>query len=58
MDFFDAEAMAGKVCNVLRFPDEYGFIRGAAKSTASSFDVKQGVRGYFDILEDVISDFK
>lgn len=55
VDFFDVEVMAGKVCNVLKFSDQFGLIRAAAKSTASRFDVQQGVRCYFDILEDVIS---
>lgn len=53
--FFDAEAIAANVCRVLKFSDEFGLIRASAKSTASRFDLKQGVRGYFDILESVIS---
>lgn len=58
VDFFDAEAIAGKVCRVLKNPSDFSLIGKSAKSTASRFDVKHGVRGYFDIFDRVMSCFK
>lgn len=55
VDFFDAEAIAGKVCEVLRFSGDFGSIRKSAKSTASRFDVKHGLQGYFEIFDHLIS---
>jgi glycosyltransferase involved in cell wall biosynthesis len=55
VDFFDAEAIAGKVCKVLRFSGDFCSIRKSAKSTASRFDVKHGLQGYFEIFDHLIS---
>lgn len=54
VDFFDAEAIAGEVCRVLQNADDFSFMRENAKSTASRFDLKYGVQGYFDIFDRVI----
>ncbi|MHC8355339.1 glycosyltransferase family 4 protein [Pseudomonas sp. LB3P81] len=58
VDFFDAEAIAGKVCRVLKNTGDFSLIGESAKSTASRFDVKHGVRGYFDAFDRVMSAFK
>ena len=55
VDFFDAEAIAGKVCRVLKSLGDFRLIGKSAKSTASRFDVKHGVQGYFEIFDRVIS---
>lgn len=54
VDFFDAEAIAGEVCRVLQNAGDFSFMRRNAKSTASRFDLKYGVQGYFDIFNRVI----
>jgi glycosyltransferase involved in cell wall biosynthesis len=54
VDFFDTEAIAGEVCRVLQNADDFSFMRSNAKSTASRFDLKYGVQGYFDIFDRVI----
>lgn len=54
VDFFDAEAIAGEVCRVLKNTSGFNLIGRSAKSTACKFDAKHGVRGYFDIFDRVI----
>ncbi|WP_415770864.1 glycosyltransferase family 4 protein [Pseudomonas sp. LB3P38] len=54
VDFFDSEAMAGKVCNILKSSDDFSLIKESAISTASRFDVKHGVKGYFEIFDHVM----
>lgn len=54
VDFFDAEAIAGNVCQVLKSPDDFSVIGKSAKSTASKFDVKHGLQGYFEIFDRLI----
>lgn len=51
VDFFDAEALAKTVCNVLKAPDDHRSIRNSAKSTASGFDKEYGVSGYFEVFD-------
>jgi glycosyltransferase involved in cell wall biosynthesis len=58
VDFFDAEAIAEKVCRVLKFSGDFGSIRKSAKSTANRFDVKHGVRGYFGVFDRVMTALK
>ncbi|MBK5355468.1 glycosyltransferase family 4 protein [Pseudomonas sp. TH41] len=53
VDFFDSEAIAGKVCSVLETPEGFDLIKRSAESTASRFDVKHGLKGYFDIFDRV-----
>jgi hypothetical protein len=55
VDFFDAEAIAGNVCQVLKSPGDFSVIGKTAKSTASKFDVKHGLQGYFEIFDRVVS---
>jgi glycosyltransferase involved in cell wall biosynthesis len=55
VDFFDGEAIAGKVCNVLRFSGDFSLIKKSSKLTASRFDVRNGVNGYFEIFDRVMS---
>ncbi|MHC8352470.1 glycosyltransferase family 4 protein [Pseudomonas sp. RT4P38] len=55
VDFFDSEAMAEKICNVLKSSGDFGLIKESAISTASRFDVKHGVKGYFEIFDRVMS---
>ncbi|WP_026331835.1 glycosyltransferase family 4 protein [Pseudomonas mandelii] len=55
VDFFDSEAIAGKVCSVLKSPDDFSLIRESAKSAASRFDVKHGLKGYFEIFDRVMT---
>ena len=55
VDFFDGEAIAGKVCNVLRFPGDFSLIKKSSKLTVSRFDVRDGVKGYFEIFDRVMS---
>lgn len=55
VDFFDVEAIAGKVCSVLKSPADFSLIGKAAKSTAGGFDVKHGLQGYFEIFDRLVS---
>lgn len=55
VDFFDAEAIAGKVCSVLKTPGDFNLIGKTAKSTASRFDLKHGLQGYFEIFDRLVS---
>jgi glycosyltransferase involved in cell wall biosynthesis len=53
--FFDCEAIAGKICNVLRSPGDFSLIKKSSELTASRFDVRHGVKGYFEIFDRVMS---
>ncbi|MEB0223999.1 glycosyltransferase [Pseudomonas sp. 5S1] len=55
VDFFDSEEIARKFCSVLRSCEDFSLIREAARSTAIRFDIKYGVKGYFDIFDRAIS---
>ncbi|MBK5399806.1 glycosyltransferase family 4 protein [Pseudomonas sp. TH39(2020)] len=55
VDFFDSESIAGKVCNVLRSPGDFRLIKRSSDLTASRFDVRHGVKGYFEIFDRVMS---
>ncbi|WP_080932548.1 glycosyltransferase family 4 protein [Pseudomonas fluorescens] len=55
VDFFDSEAMAEKICNVLESSDDFSLIKESAISTARRFDIKHGVKGYFEIFDRVMS---
>lgn len=55
VDFFDYEAIADAVCNVLESPDEFDRIRNSARETARKFDVENGLKGYFQIFEDAMA---
>lgn len=55
VDFFDSEAMAEKVCSVLNNSGEFSVIRAAAISTAGRFDLRRGVKGYFEIFDRMMS---
>ncbi|MGF6284832.1 glycosyltransferase involved in cell wall biosynthesis [Pseudomonas sp. BT76 TE3572] len=55
VDFFDSESIAGKVCNVLRSPGDFRIIKRFSDLTASEFDVKHGVKSYFEIFDRVMS---
>ncbi|MBK5550089.1 glycosyltransferase [Pseudomonas sp. TH03] len=56
VDFFDSKEIARKVCGVLKSGGDFGLIRDSARSTAIRFDIKHGVKAYFDIFDRAISD--
>jgi glycosyltransferase involved in cell wall biosynthesis len=55
VNFFDSEAMAEKVCSVLNNSGDFSVIREAAISTAGRFDLRLGVKGYFEIFDRAMS---
>ncbi|MEB0224001.1 glycosyltransferase family 4 protein [Pseudomonas sp. 10S4] len=55
VDFFDSKEIARKVCGVLKSGGDFGLIRDSARSTAIRFDIKHGVKAYFDIFDRAIS---
>lgn len=55
VDFFDPEAIAGKVCEVLQSGGRFDCMRAAARLTAGTFDVSMGVERYFSLFEEVMA---
>lgn len=55
VDFFDCQAIAGRVSKVLNSCGEYAALQLAAKKTASEFDVTAGTKQYFELFENATS---
>jgi glycosyltransferase involved in cell wall biosynthesis len=55
VDFFDCKAIAGRVTKVLKADGEFQSLSESAKLTASRFDVVNGLEGYFEIFDRLIS---
>ena len=53
VDFFNSEAIAKKVCGVLKNQDDFHWVRRAAKWTAKKFDVRHGTDRYIEIFDSV-----
>jgi glycosyltransferase involved in cell wall biosynthesis len=55
VDFFDCKAIAERVTKVLQADREFQSLSESAKLTASRFDVVNGLEGYFEIFDRLIS---
>lgn len=53
VDFFDSEAIAKRVCEILKCRSDFNSIRESARATATGFDARKGVDGYFEVLDGV-----
>lgn len=54
VDFFDCKAIARKVSGVLKSERDMQEIGDSAKLAASKFSVMDGLKGYFDIFEELM----
>jgi glycosyltransferase involved in cell wall biosynthesis len=55
VDFFDCKAIAERVTKVLQADREFQSLSESAKLTASRFDVVNGLEGYFEMFDRLIS---